>query len=104
MLRHKSERDWEYFLVFRDGQEDVMVKKQAVDVGKIRERLAMKKGRRVELYAIGERNRVTRAQGVLDGVYPGIFTILVDSKGYSTRYSYTYNELITGKVNIRLIG
>ncbi|MFQ9177067.1 MAG: Veg family protein, partial [Christensenellaceae bacterium] len=49
-----------------------MVKKQAVDVGKIRERLAMKKGRRVELYAIGERNRVTRAQGVLDGVYPGI--------------------------------
>ena len=48
MLRHKSERDWEYFLVFRDGQEDVMVKKQAVDVGKIRERLAMKKGRRVD--------------------------------------------------------
>ncbi|MFQ9177679.1 MAG: hypothetical protein ACLR45_05850 [Christensenellaceae bacterium] len=33
-----------------------------------------------------------------------MFTILVDSKGYSTRYSYTYNELITGKVNISLIG
>lgn len=80
-----------------------MVKQQAVDVNKVRAKLAVKKGSRVELYAVGDRNRVTRAQGVLDGVYPGIFTVLVDSKGYKTRYSYTYNELITGKVNISLV-
>lgn len=70
------------------------------DVERIRRSMADMKGEKVNLHAIGDRNRVTRAVGVLDGVYPDVFTVHVNREGYSQRYSYTYSEVITKNVMI----
>ena len=75
----------------------------AAEKQKIRRYLADLEGRNVELYAIGERNRVTREQGVLEGVYPDIFTVSVISEGYTRRYCYTYSEVLTKNVNVSAI-
>lgn len=60
------------------------------------------KGKVVSLYAVGDRNRVLNTRGVLDGVYPEVFTVLVRMQGYNQRYSYSYNEVITNRVRVQL--
>lgn len=70
---------------------------------KIRRYLADLEGRNVELYAIGERNRVTQARGVLEGVYPDIFTVSVKYGSYTQRYCYTYSEILTRNVKISAV-
>lgn len=67
---------------------------------RIKEYLDGMKGSTVKLYAVGERNRVTAAEGVLDGVYPDVFTVLVSMGEYDHRYSYTYREVFTKRVRI----
>ena len=67
---------------------------------KIRRSLAGIEGRAVELYAVGERNRVTQERGILDGVYPDIFTVSVRKSGYTQRFCYTYSEVLTKKVKV----
>lgn len=75
----------------------------AAEKEKIRRYLADLEGRNVELYAIGERNRVTHAQGVLEGVYPDIFTVSVRYGGYTQRYCYTYSEILTKNVRVSAV-
>ena len=58
-------------------------------------------GSAVSLYAIGDRNRILQAQGILDGVYPDIFTVRVDNGSYQKRYCYAYSEILTQHVKIR---
>ena len=69
-------------------------------LNEIRQMLLQHKGCRVRLRAIGDRNRVTAAEGILDGVYPDVFTILVEMGGYDHRYSYTYREIFTKRVEV----
>ncbi|MBQ4062408.1 MAG: Veg family protein [Christensenellaceae bacterium] len=71
------------------------------DLNKIRSALMPLKGKKIYLLAKGDRNRLTRAVGILDGIYPSLFTVLVCSDGYFSRFSYTYSEIITEKVTIR---
>ena len=71
------------------------------DIVKIRSRLDELKGQRVKLYAKGDRNRVTRAVGTLEGVYPSVFTVAVESEGTAQTLSYTYSEMIARRVYIR---
>ena len=70
---------------------------------KIRRSLACIEGSAVELYAVGERNRVTRERGILEGVYPDIFTVSVERGGYTQRFCYTYSEVLTKNVRISAI-
>ena len=70
---------------------------------KIRRSLACIEGRAVELYAVGERNRITQEQGILEGVYPDIFTVAVKKGGYTQRYCYTYSEVLTKNVRVSAI-
>lgn len=75
----------------------------AMEKEKIRRYLADLEGRNVELYAVGERNRVTKAQGILEGVYPDVFTVSVEYSGYTQRYCYTYSEVMTKNVRVSAV-
>lgn len=77
------------------------VKEDGMDKNQIRTSLLNLKGKPVKLYAVGERNKILNAQGILDGVYSDVFTVLVDKQGYMTRYSYTYSEILTSNVQVR---
>lgn len=67
---------------------------------KIRRTLGRIAGRAVELYAVGERNRITQERGILKGVYPDIFTVAVQKNGYTQTYCYTYSEVLTKRVRV----
>lgn len=69
----------------------------------IKRDMAKMKGCCVRLYAVGDRNKITSAVGVLDGVYPDVFTVLVSMEGYTQRFSYTYSEIITKNVKISAV-
>ena len=43
------------------------------------------------------------AYGVLEGVYPEVFVILVQEEAQKRRYCYAYREVLTRRVEIRLV-
>ena len=63
----------------------------------IQDRLRAYQGGIVHLHAVGERNKV------LDGVYPEVFVILVQEEAQKRRYCYAYREVLTRRVEIRLV-
>lgn len=73
-------------------------------IQEIRNTLAPYKGKRVKLYVIGERNRILDTHGILDGLYPDVFTVVVGTGEYDKRYSYTYREILTHHVSVTPLG
>ncbi|MBQ9941888.1 MAG: hypothetical protein IJP03_02645 [Christensenellaceae bacterium] len=67
---------------------------------RIRDSLRPLLGRPVQLHAVGERNRILHVGGVLDGVYPRIFTVSVDDGEHLRRYCYAYSEIVTRRVQV----
>ena len=58
------------------------------------------KGERVCLKSIGDRNRITMVTGVLNGVYPSLFTVVQD--GQKTK-CFSYTDMITNRLFIKKI-
>ncbi len=46
------------------------------------------------------RNKVLSFEGTLIGVYPALFTVKPDDKGFIGKTSYSYSEYMCGKVLI----
>lgn len=70
-------------------------------IAEIRKLVEGKKGERIRLYVIGDRNRILDAIGVLDGVYTDVFTVNIEkSESYKKRYCYKYSEILTQRVRI----
>ena len=69
----------------------------------IRQSILEKKGQDINLRAIYGRRGKLVCEGVVDGVYPEIFTIKVFKDGYERKYCYTYSEVLTNNVQINPI-
>ncbi len=72
-------------------------------ISKIRTSMKPLQGSIVHLHAIGDRNKVVDAFGILDGVYTDVFTIQVRKENYSKRYCYPYCDIITKNVEVNPI-
>jgi len=70
-------------------------------INSIRIAVSQCKGMYVKLLANRGRNKKLLAYGILEGVYPDVFTVVVQNDGYTQRYSYTYSEILTKHVNIK---
>jgi len=46
------------------------------------------------------RNKVVSFEGTLIGIYPALFTVKPDDKGFIGKTSYSYSEYMCGKVLI----
>lgn len=68
----------------------------------IRDKLIGMQGSEVILHAIGERNKIIHKTGVLDGVYIDIFTVNVCEGEYFKRYCYTFKEIMSKNVVVKL--
>ena len=58
------------------------------------------KGERVMLRAKRGRRGAYEADGIIDGLYPEVFTVLVREHGYARRYCFSYSEILTHHVEI----
>ncbi|MGI5848595.1 MAG: Veg family protein [Christensenellales bacterium] len=59
-----------------------------------------KKGEHITLRARSGRRGGYERSGVIDGLYPEVFTVLVKESGYKRRYCFSYSEVLTRHVEI----
>ena len=58
------------------------------------------KGLRVTLKTRLGRRGGLELGGIIDGLYPEVFTVLFKEQGYKRRYCFAYSELLTHHVEI----
>ena len=63
----------------------------------IREDMKDKIGKRVKIVVYGMRNKKSHYEGILNHLYPNIFTIIEDS----VEKSFNYRDIITGDIQIK---
>ncbi len=60
------------------------------------------RGAHVMLRARNGRRGGYERDGILEGLYPEVFTVLVKEHGYRRRYCFSYSEVLTRHVEIGL--
>jgi uncharacterized protein Veg len=66
----------------------------------IKKLMRSQKGVPVTLRAKSGRRGGYERSGIIDGLYPEVFTILVKENGYKRRYCFSYSEVLTHHVEI----
>ena len=70
-----------------------------MNINKTKEEVAKMINKKAIIFVYGIRNRVSKYEGIIYKAYPNIFTVLVDGE----EKSFTYRDLITGDVKIKII-
>lgn len=63
----------------------------------IKEELKEKIGKKVKIIAYGMRNKSSEYEGIINALYPNIFTI----KYGNSEKSFNYRDIITGDIKIK---
>jgi uncharacterized protein Veg len=66
----------------------------------IKRQMRSSKGVRVTLKTRYGRRGGIELGGIIDGLYPEVFTVLVKEQGYKRRYCFSYSEVLTHHVEI----
>ncbi len=66
----------------------------------IKNRMKGQKGEHVVLRTKSGRRGGIQQDGIIDGLYPEVFTVLVREHGYRRRYCFSYSEVLTHHVEI----
>lgn len=75
-----------------------MVAKDVLD--EIKKKLESRIGEKIRLKANRGRKRTYEKIGVLENIYPSIFTIRIDEKNYNQCLSFTYADVLTETVEL----
>lgn len=70
-----------------------------MNINIVREEIKKNIGKKVIVSVYGLRNRHTKYEGIISGLYPNIFTVRVNS----VEKSFPYRDLITGDVKIKYL-
>lgn len=75
-------------------------------VDKVRASIALQRGNKVQIKQDEGRNKSNVREGVIQNVYPSVFTVLV--KGEKSRedqiLSYSYSDIVTKGIRMTLCG
>ena len=67
----------------------------------IKKQMKQKQGALIKIRAkAGRRGASYGGRGVIEGLYPDVFTVLVDEHGHYRRYCFCYSEILTRHVEI----
>ena len=70
-----------------------------MNINNVRNEIKSNVGKKVVVSVYGLRNRHTRYEGIISGIYPNIFTVNVNG----TEKSFPYRDIITGDVKIKYL-
>lgn len=74
-----------------------------LNISQIKNDIKRSIGSKVKLEASKGRNKTTVDEGIIESVYPSIFTIqLLDGSAPSRKVSYSYTDILTHSVEITL--
>ena len=75
---------------------------QRTDIDKVRASVHQQCGSKVMIQLDRGRNKVDIQSGVIQGAYPSVFTILVDEKNPPQLLSFSYSDIITRDIRMKL--
>lgn len=75
--------------------------KEKISLQEIKAKVNGLKEKRVDVTVNLGRNKFTKYTGVLEGVYPALFTVKPESKEYRGKTTYSYAEYLCGKVKLK---
>ncbi len=65
----------------------------------VREELKKHLNARVQIKVFGMRNKTSTYEGMINAIYPNIFTVI----GSNFEKSFTFSDLITGEISIKYL-
>lgn len=75
--------------------------KQKNDIGVVKKKIADCVNRQVDVVVNLGRNKILKYTGELSGIYPSLFTVRPDDKGFLGKTSYSYAEVLCGNVRVK---
>ncbi|CAM3986958.1 Veg family protein [Alkalicoccus chagannorensis] len=73
----------------------------AKTLAEIKQALEANVGKQVTIQANGGRKKTIERSGLLEGIYPSVFTVKLDKEEYSIeRLSYSYTDVLTETVKL----
>ena len=77
--------------------------KEVETVEHVKQRINGFSGERVRVKVELGRNKSEKFTGILSGIYPSLFTVEPDDKGYLGKTSYSYAEVLCGSGKLKKI-
>lgn len=78
---------------------------EQAEVSKVRASIYQQRGSRVKIQLDRGRNKVDIQEGIIQGAYPSVFTVLIDDEIDSNPpqlLSFTYTDVITKDIRMKL--
>ncbi len=80
------------------------MQRQRATIKDVKREVEAYRGCRVKLEAHKSKKKLYHKEGTIEGVYPSIFTVMVESEKRPTqRLSFSYSDVLTRSVKIDLI-
>ena len=77
------------------------MRKATLKLSEIIDMITEMKGKRVDMEVNRGRKRIERYVGVIEKVYPSVFTVNIDTPENKGKQSYSFNEVLCGDVTIK---
>lgn len=74
-------------------------KEDILNIDLVRSDIKKMQNKKIIITVYGLRNRCNKFEGIINKIYPNIFTVLVNSE----EKSFCYRDIITGDVKIKMI-
>ncbi|MDE7372708.1 MAG: Veg family protein [Clostridia bacterium] len=75
--------------------------KQKNDIAAVKKLIADYFNQQVDVVVNLGRNKILKFTGELSGVYPALFTVRPNEKGFLGKTSYSYAEVLCGSVRVK---
>ena len=77
------------------------MRKVNLDINDIIKEITQLKGQTVKMHVNKGRKRIEKYVGIIEHIYPSIFTIKLDDSNHQSYLSYSYSEVLCGAVKIK---
>lgn len=77
------------------------MRKATLKMSEIVEKITNMKGKRVEWEVNRGRKKIEKYEGVIETVYPSVFTLNAENTDTMAKQSYSYNDVLCGDVTIK---
>ena len=78
-----------------------IMRKVNLDINEIINSIKGLKGQQIKMHVNKGRKKVEKYTGVIENIYPSIFTVKVNDSSVNSYLSYSYSEVLCGAVKIK---
>ena len=76
------------------------MRKNSINLNDIAEQIKSMKGESVKMNVTKGRKRIQKYTGIIESIYPNLFTVKLDNPIAQDCLSFSYNEVLCGQVKV----